>query len=211
MSKKTVIVDYGVGNIKSISNAVIKCGSDVILSNDYNTISHASQIILPGVGAFGESMKKLKQLKLDEAIQEANLNNVKLLGICLGMQFFFEKSYEFGEHNGLGLIHGEVCRLTSNSEKNKILPNIGWHKLEEENLSLKKSMISREILLKNHYYFVHSFAVTSLNNNLSYTTSNYYDKKFISFFNYKNITGCQFHPEKSGASGLNLLKHWIEI
>lgn len=209
MNKKITIIDYGVGNILSIKNAINFLGEEVKYSNDYKTLKDSTHIILPGVGAFPSAMERLKKLKLIEIIQEVASKNIYILGICLGMQVLFEKSSELKETMGLNLIKGEVINLKNFTKTNVKLPHIGWNKIIDENDI--QNPILKSINKDDFFYFVHNYAGNNIKNidNISYT--NYGNIKFPSMVQKNNIFGCQFHPEKSGKPGLSLIKNFIEL
>ncbi len=195
-----VIVDYGVGNLFSLKSSFKAIGVDVITSGDKEVIEKADKIILPGVGAFGDASDKLIKSGLFEVLINCAKKGVPILGICLGMQLLFEKSFEYGEHKGLGLIKGEIRPISEVIPKNLKIPHIGWNQLK----FTKKSGLFKYLNDGDHVYFVHSFhgvnceestiAVTEYGNTLTAAVQN------------GNVYGCQFHPEKSGEVGLKILK-----
>jgi imidazole glycerol-phosphate synthase subunit HisH len=208
------IIDYGMGNLNSVQKALElalyleKINKKIIITSDKTKINQSSAVILPGVGAFGEAMKNLKNLNLIEFIQDLVINKQKLfLGICLGYQLLFEKSYELGEFNGLGLIKGEVIKFNENLMK---VPHIGWNTVEFP----EKQQIFNKIQNNSYFYFVHSFFIEeakSINNKKINTfTTEYGNKKFISGIQSENIYGFQFHPEKSQNNGIQLLKNFVK-
>ena len=201
MIKKIIIIDYGLGNILSIKNAVNHCGHNVIVTSERKIIESASHIILPGVGAFPSAMRRFKDLDLMDAIHKAKKRKVFILGICLGMQIMMSKGYEHGEHSGLNLIEGEVKKIvTKEYEK---LPNIGWKKLY---LSNKGEMSFLEKYNLEKFYFIHSYQALVKSEDNVIGVSKYYDEKIIcAVKDKKNIIGFQFHPEKSGEVGMSLL------
>lgn len=196
------IVDYGVGNLYSVKNALdfLKC--DSIISKNSDELYSCDRIILPGVGAFGDGMAHLQESKLDLFVKNFALTNKPILGICLGMQLLFEKSYEKGEHIGLGLIKGVVDKI--NVENLKI-PHMGWNRLHIS----KNIPILKDINEKDYVYFVHSF--------MAYTEEKYinayanYQVKIPAVVSKNNVFGCQFHPEKSDVVGLNILNNFINL
>lgn len=204
--KLVSIIDYGCGNILSIKRAVESFGFKAELTNNYEKILKSSSLILPGVGAFGNAINLLEKKNLIKVIKQFALIEKKpILGICLGMQLLLSKSFEFGEHVGLDLIPGEVVKL-SFKDKNKKIPHIGWKKIlfKEKNFFFEKSFNI------NKFYFVHSFEVKTKDPNNTIATCEYYEKKIASVINYKNIIGCQFHPEKSREGGLEFLKKFCD-
>ena len=211
MTSNIVIIDYGVGNILSIKNAVSFNGFDTIVTSDPEKIKKASHIILPGVGAYPSAIKKLKKMNLFDSIKEAKENNSYILGICLGMQLLFSSSEEFEFTEGLDLIKGDIIKLKSkNKNSNLKLPNIGWRSLEKgfqkQNLSILKDVPS-----DSKFYFVHSFALANYQKEISVIHTKYMNIKFPAVVNFKNIFGCQFHPEKSRLQGLKIIKNFLSL
>ena len=211
MSKSEVIViDYGVGNLLSVQRGLEKCGTKVILTSDPEVILAANRVVLPGVGAFANAMKSLQKLGLVEVIGELAQRKIPLLGICLGMQLLLEESEEFGLTTGLGLISGRVISIpnqTISGEKQKI-PHIGWNALQTSN-----SKGWQDTLLQNNHpgeaaYFVHSFMAVPSDPNDDIAYCVYGDHKIAAVIGRNKITGCQFHPEKSGEVGLEILRHF---
>ena len=194
---KICVVDYDMGNLKSVTNALTYLGFENDLISNPVDITNYDTIILPGVGAFGLAMEILKNKKLDIAIIDAVKNGKKIIGICLGMQLLFEKSFEFGENRGLGLIKGEVIRFTKNQLR---VPHMGWNKIKAINKKYKQ--------FESDYYFVHSYYCVPKNQKDILFETNY-GFNFCSAINNNNIFGFQFHPEKSQKSGLKLLKEII--
>lgn len=206
MKSKIVIIDYGLGNIKSIYDAFSKFNDKIVISKNVRTIKSSSSIILPGVGSFAKAMQLIKKLNLEKTIINHVKNNKPLLGICLGMQLLFENSEEFGLNNGLSLIPGSVKKLkTSDFEK---LPNIGWRKLNKKKIN---SNFLNSINKFDEFYFLHSFYCIPKKENHTLAETKFGKSKFTSVVNYKNIYGCQFHPEKSGKSGLKIIQNFINI
>lgn len=211
MKKKLVLINYGVGNILSIKNAFNYLNLEIKLSSDKKEIEDATHIILPGVGSFPAAMEKLDSINLLETVVQISKNKNKyLLGICLGMQLFFEKGYEFGETDGLKILKGEVKILDNHKKKTNIkLPNIGWKNLIIN--SKNENPITKNITENDFFYFVHSFAAFDVKDLTTVINSNYYDIIFPAIIQKDNIFGCQFHPEKSANSGLKLLKNFINL
>jgi glutamine amidotransferase len=198
--KKIIIIDYGCGNIVSLQRAIKKIGFESTLSNKQEKISDASHLILPGVGAFGNAMKLLKKFKLDQAIIKHASKNKPLLGICLGMQLLLSKSYEFGEHKGLDLIKGNVEKLTSQTKNQIKIPHIGWSAINFNKLNKNYKNFD-----KKTFYFVHSYIANTADPNDTIAFSKISNIKIPAVINHKNITGFQFHPEKSRETGLKLI------
>ena len=201
----TVIIDYGVGNLFSLKSSFAAIGVDVIVSNKKEDLQKADRIILPGVGAFGDAAEKLKASGLFETLLEEARSGKPLLGICLGMQLLFEKSYEYGEHEGLGLIPGEIRPIADVIPKDYKIPHIGWNALD---FTENKTDLFRYIENGDHVYFVHSFYATGCAANTIANAE--YGAPLTAAVQKGNIYGCQFHPEKSGKVGLNILKAFCE-
>ena len=211
MKKKLVLINYGVGNILSIKNAFKHLGYEAKLSSDKFEIEDATHVILPGVGSFPAAMQKLNTMNLLETIRNVTENKKKfILGICLGMQLFFEKSFEFEESSGLKILKGNIKTLNTQKNRKDIkLPNIGW-----KNLIINKNnknSITKNITAEDYFYFVHSFAAFDTKGLSSTVNSNYYDVSFPALIQKDNIFGCQFHPEKSAKSGLKILQNFINL
>lgn len=199
------IIDYGVGNLFSLSSSLKALGAEVVITGDKQVIAAADKIILPGVGAFEDAAKKLKDSGLDELIINLANKGKYLLGICLGMQLLFEKSYEFGCHDGLSLIKGEVIPMSDNLPDNLKIPHIGWNSLE----FVGNSPLFKYIKDGDFVYFVHSFYADKCDDSVIATTD--YGKNITAAVAKDNIFGCQFHPEKSGEIGLKILRAFCEL
>lgn len=207
--KKVSILDYGVGNLKSIKNALISLDSDPILINSYNEIVNADFLILPGVGAFKSAMSKLRDQSFDKAIYEFIKKGNPFLGICLGMQILFDQSSEFETSKGLGLIEGNVNKIPV--KKKHRLPNIGWNYITKPtDLSWEKSVL-KNLSIKDRVYFVHSYCANPQNKNNIIANSSYFEEVFCAAVQKDNVIGVQFHPEKSGEVGLKILNNFINI
>ena len=189
------------GNIASVKKAFQKIGAEVIISNTQQDIEQASHIILPGVGAFGDGIKNLKQLNIIDLLYKKVIQDATpFLGLCLGMQLIATSGHEFGTHHGLGWIKGEVVKLAV--DKKLRLPHIGWN-----DITIKKSNLFDNILDKN-FYFVHSFHLVPDQKDIITSTCNY-GQAFVATIQQDNIFATQFHPEKSQTSGLQLLKNFL--
>lgn len=207
--KKVSILDYGVGNLKSIKNALISLDSDPILINSYNEIVNADFLILPGVGAFKSAMSKLRDQSFDKAIYEFIKKGNPFLGICLGMQMLFDQSSEFEISEGLGLIEGNVSKITV--KKRYRLPNIGWNYIQKpKDVSWDRSVL-KNLSIIDRVYFVHSYCANPKNKNNIIAFSRYLDEVFCAAVQKDNVIGVQFHPEKSGEVGLKILKNFVSI
>ncbi len=199
------IIDYGVGNLFSLESSFAAIGAAVTVTSDPEVIKKADRIILPGVGAFGDAADKLKNSGLCEVIKEETKNGKPLMGICLGMQLLFEQSYEYGVHEGLGLIKGSIKPLADVVDKNLKIPHIGWNALKIH----RDSPIFKYIKDGDCVYFVHSYYATGCEDSLIADTE--YSVPVTAAVQNGNIFGCQFHPEKSGDVGLSILKAFAEI
>ena len=197
-----VIIDYNVGNVKSVLNACKRIGIDAIVSRKKEDIEKATGIILPGVGSFPIAMKNLKEFELLEILNKCKNKGTPILGICLGMQILFQKGYEIQETEGLGYLKGNV-KLIKTKEK---LPHMGWNQL----LFNKKNPILNNINENDDVYFVHSY-MADFNDNELICYTEYGETKIPAIVGKDNVLGCQFHPEKSGSVGENILKAWKEI
>lgn len=203
----TAIIDYGMGNLGSLSRALQKFTTDFIVSDDPEKILNSSRIILPGVGGFPVGMQNLKDRRLDSTIKKFALEmNKPVLGICLGMQLLATSSAEEGQTNGLNLIEGTVERLSSFGCSFR-LPHIGWNSLEDISTNSK---ILDGIPDQTDVYFVHSFAYQLSNQSHRSSTTNY-DIDFPSTISKENIFGTQYHPEKSSKAGMKILNNFLTI
>ena len=200
------IVDYGVGNLFSLSSSLKSIGADTVVTSDKQKILDSSAIILPGVGAFSDAQKKLKDSGLFEVIIDEAKKGKNLLGICLGMQMLFEKSFEYGEYDGLGLLKGNIVPLEGKISPELKIPHIGWNSLEFKN---GKSDLFKYINNGDFVYFVHSYYATDCEESIIATSD--YGIDVTASVGKDNIYGCQFHPEKSGDVGLNILKAFCEM
>lgn len=197
------ILDYGMGNLRSVENALKKLQVSYVITNDKQAIRDADKLILPGVGAFADCMKNLHEHGLVDVLNDEVINKKKpLLGICLGMQVLFESSEEGMLTKGLGYLKGKVIKMTDNTVK---IPHIGWNRLE-----LVDDEIG-EILGEDAYvYFVHSYYASDVDEQDLSAVSYYGSMKLCALVRHENIIGAQFHPEKSGETGLKLLSYFVE-
>jgi len=200
------IIDYGVGNLFSLKSSLSMIGAQAIVSGDADVIRAAERIILPGVGAFGDARKKLADTGLDKILLEEAARGKPVMGICLGMQMLFEKSYEYGEHKGLGLIPGEVVPMAGKLPAGLKVPHIGWNALE---ISRKDHPLMKYTKDGDCVYFVHSFYAENCRANTLATAE--YGIDVTAAVAKDNVMGCQFHPEKSGSVGLNILRAFCEL
>ena len=204
------VIDYGVGNLFSLLSSLNYVGLNTKLTNDIEEIKNAKGIILPGVGAFRDAIGNLEKYGLKETLISEAKKRKPFLGICLGMQMLFEKSYEYGEYEGLGLINGTVEEIKKYIPENSDLkiPHMGWNSLII-NERFKDDKILKDIDNNEYVYYVHSyFAKTDMKNIVAYSE---YGTKIPGIVKNENIYGMQFHPEKSGDTGLKLLKNWGEL
>ncbi|MDD5944472.1 MAG: imidazole glycerol phosphate synthase subunit HisH [Clostridia bacterium] len=202
------IIDYGVGNLFSLKSSFSFINEEAVVTGDPQVIEQCDRIILPGVGAFGDAAEKLRNTGLDKTVKEQAAKGKPILGICLGMQLLFEKSYEYGEHEGLGLIKGAVKPIADVIPKDYKIPHIGWNALifpkDREKSRLYKYTNEGECV-----YFVHSFYAADCRE--SVTADAEYGALLTASVENKNVYGTQFHPEKSGKVGLGILKAFCEI
>ncbi|MGI5985658.1 MAG: imidazole glycerol phosphate synthase subunit HisH [Clostridiales bacterium] len=204
----TVIVDYGVGNLFSLCSSLKYIGAEATVSGEADIIRSADRIILPGVGAFGDARAKLSINALDKVVIEEAGRGKPLMGICLGMQMLFDRSYEFGVTDGLGLIEGEVKPIAPIIPKGYKVPHIGWNALDftEEG---QRSPVFKYISEGDYVYFVHSFSAMGCNSSI--IASAEYGAGLTAAVQRDNVFGMQFHPEKSGEVGLKILKAFCEL
>ncbi len=200
------IIDYGVGNLFSLCSSFDAINEKAVITADPVIIEKADRIILPGVGAFEDAAKKLKSTGMGEIVKEQVKNGKPLMGICLGMQLLFDKSFEYGEFKGLGLIHGEIRPISDVIPKNYKIPHIGWNSL---NFTGKKCNLFKYIEEGDYVYFVHSFYATNCDKDTVATTE--YGVALTAAVANGNVYGCQFHPEKSGEVGMKILKAFCEL
>ncbi len=199
------IVDYGVGNLFSLKSSFEMLGAEVIVTADAAVLRAADKILLPGVGAFGDAAAKLRESGLDTVVKAEAENGKPLLGICLGMQLLFERGFEYGEHKGLGLIPGNVRPIADVIGNGLKIPHIGWNALQ---FTEKQSPLFAHIKDGDYVYFVHSYYATDCVSAVIATAE--YGAPLTAAVQNGNVFGCQFHPEKSGAVGLNILRAFCE-
>jgi glutamine amidotransferase len=206
---EVTVIDYGVGNLRSVQMAFEHVGVSVKITSNADDILKASKLILPGVGAFRNAMNALNDLSLIDSIKLAVKNDIPLLGICLGMQLLFEESEEFGLTKGLGLLTGKVVPIPDQSTDGNSLkvPHIGWSKVDTH----CQNKINQGLGNGASLYFVHSYMASLIDVTNLIASSNYGGHVIPAIVSYKSIYGCQFHPEKSGRSGLMILKSFCEL
>lgn len=198
------VIDYGVGNLFSLCSSLARIGADAVVTADPEVLRKADKLILPGVGAFADAAKKLRESGLDAVVIEQANAGKEIMGICLGMQLLFEKSYEFGEHQGLGLLKGSVIPMENTIPAELKIPHIGWNALH----FTKESKLLRYIREEDCVYFVHSYYAVDCQDSVVATAE--YGKELTAAVQKGNVMGCQFHPEKSGTVGLNILRAFCE-
>lgn len=199
------VVDYGVGNLFSLGSSLAAVGADFVITAEERVIREADKIILPGVGAFEDAITKLRACGLDKVICEEARAGKHVMGICLGMQLLFEKSHEYGLHDGLGLLRGKVISMKGLISDELKIPHIGWNKL-----SIKKEHPLFKYVSEGDYvYFVHSYFASDCDDSLLSTTD--YGVEMCAAVAKDNVMGTQFHPEKSGKIGLGILKAFCEL
>ncbi|MBE6594112.1 MAG: imidazole glycerol phosphate synthase subunit HisH [Ruminococcaceae bacterium] len=200
------IIDYGVGNLFSLTCSFKSIGADICVTSDPEVIAAADRIVLPGVGAFEDAARKLRESGLDKVIKDECAKGKALLGICLGMQMLFERSYEYGEHEGLGLIKGSIRPISEVIGDGLKIPHIGWNALH---FCGEKDGLFKYIEEGDCVYFVHSYYGADCEESLIATAE--YGAELTAAVRSKNVCGVQFHPEKSERVGLAILKAFCEI
>ena len=199
------IIDYGVGNLFSLKSSFARVGAETVVTSDPKVIAEAEKIILPGVGAFGDAIEKLRQSGLDKVVLEEVKKGKKLMGICLGMQLLFERGLEYGTHEGLGLLKGSVIPMKGEIPEGLMIPHIGWNALIMKN---EAHPLFKYIKDGDCVYFVHSFFADGCCDSLIATAE--YGRELTAAVAKGNVAGMQFHPEKSGDVGINILKAFCE-
>ena len=205
MSQTVTIIDYGVGNLFSLKSSFGALGVTATVTSNPSDLARAERIILPGVGAFGDAVEKLRACGMAEALLVEAQKGKPIMGICLGMQLLFDKSYEYGEHEGLGLISGEIRPIADVIPKNLKIPHIGWNALH----LVGQHPLFKYIKNEDHVYFVHSFYGANCRESVIATSE--YGAELTAAVARGNVMGCQFHPEKSGEVGLGILKAFCEM
>jgi imidazole glycerol-phosphate synthase subunit HisH len=212
MSTKTdlIIIDYGLGNLKSVERAVIAAGGKPKISDNPKDVLNASKLILPGVGAFEAGMEGLRQRHLIEPLHQKVSSGTPLLGLCLGMQLLFETSEEFGQHQGLGFVKGTVDLLKPiQGDTTFKIPHIGWNSLEIPQQQTWHNTVLEKVKPGEMVYFVHSYIPFPSNSEDSLATTEYGGVHFTSVVKHANVQGTQFHPEKSADVGQKILKSFL--
>ncbi len=199
------IMDYGVGNLFSLVSSLKSIGAEAVVTDSKEMIAAADKIILPGVGAFGDARKKLAETGMDKLILEEAKKGKPIMGICLGMQLLFERGFEYGVHDGLGLLNGEVVSMQGVVPAEYKIPHIGWNGL----IFKKENPLFKYIKDGDFVYFVHSYYAKNCEDSLLATAE--YGPELTAAVAKGNIYGCQFHPEKSGSVGLNILRGFADL
>ncbi len=199
------IIDYGVGNLFSLQSSFAAIGEDAAVTADPDAIHAADRVILPGVGAFEDAARKLRESGLDSVVKTEAAAGKPLMGICLGMQMLFERSYEYGVHEGLGLLKGEIRPIAERIGEGLKIPQMGWNALQMK----KPSPILKYNREGDYVYFVHSYSAVGCDESLLATVE--YGAELTACVGLGNVFGCQFHPEKSGSVGLKILRAFCEI
>ena len=197
------IIDYGVGNLFSLCSSFRAIGEEAFVSGDPEELAKADRLVLPGVGAFEDAANKLRQTGMADFVRQQAAEGKPLLGICLGMQLLFEKSFEYGEHEGLGLLKGQVISMAGRIPADLKIPHMGWNKLEVKSGRLLQNVDGQYV------YFVHSYYADGCGESLAAVTE--YGAPITAAVEQGNIFGCQFHPEKSGNVGLSILRTFCEL
>ncbi|APJ04565.1 imidazole glycerol phosphate synthase subunit HisH [Silvanigrella aquatica] len=213
MSKKIIILDYGIGNLQSVAQVFAHLNNPALISSNYKEIMSADALVLPGVGAFGHAMNNLKELYLDKSILEFVQTGKPLMGICLGFQLLFSESEEFGNHKGLDIIKGKVHKFTNDNVLNLgiKIPQVGWNKIYRSLTAVDNWAKSplREIQNMDYMYFIHSYYAKPEVTNEILTLTQYEGTEYCSSILKDNIFAVQFHPEKSAWQGIRIYKNWI--
>ena len=199
------IIDYGVGNLFSLKSSFAAIGAEAVVTGDVQVIRAAEKIVLPGVGAFSDAAEKLRKTGLDRVIKEETEKGKPLLGICLGMQLLFDKSYEYGVHEGLSLIKGNIKPIRDEIDADLKIPHIGWNPL----IIKKENPIFKYINDGDCVYFVHSFYAADCDESVIAVSE--YGALLTAAVASGNVYGCQFHPEKSGKVGLKILRAFAQM
>ena len=199
------IIDYGVGNLFSLRSSFAAIGQEAMVTSDIEEIRRADRLIRPGVGAFQDAAEKLRASGMDKAVKEEAARGKPLMGVCLGMQMLFERSYEYGVHEGLGLLKGEIRPIEERIPAGLKIPQMGWNALR----IVKDSPLLKYTREGEYVYFVHSYSAVNCEESLLAVTE--YGADLTACVGCGNVFGCQFHPEKSGEVGLRILKAFCEI
>ena len=208
MKPKIAVIDYGMGNLRSVSKALELCGANVDIITSAKEIEKYNSIVLPGVGSFGPAINIIKSKGFDIAIKQHINNKKMLLGICLGFQLLFSESFEDGVYKGLDIVEGTVEKFVPKQNEKLIIPHIGWNEINISQTNKFAQKMYSDIKNKDYVYFVHSYFCKPVNSDIIATTTNY-SIDFCSSIAKENVWGCQFHPEKSSDTGLKILKNFV--
>jgi len=210
LSARVTIADYGVGNLFSVRGAFEHCGAECVLTSDAGAVARAERLLIPGVGAFGDAMSDLREKGLDDAVQRFADSGRPLLGICLGMQLLLERSHEFGIHEGLGVLGGEVVAIPASTADGapQRLPHVGWAPLEALARGWPGSILE-DVPPRSWFYFVHGYVAVPADPGDRLAECDYGGRRLCAVYERGNVMGCQFHPEKSGARGLAVLRRFL--
>lgn len=212
MKRSTIaLLDYGIGNVKSISNALENIGASAVLTSDRTQVMDADAVILPGVGAFAQGMQNLNRYELLPVIHDFVKTGKPFMGICLGMQMLLEESEEFGITKGIGLIKGKVIRMPLAENATEKLPHVSWNEITEPSPGRWKGTALNDVPDHTSVYFVHTFVASPADPADVLATTNYGGLDFCAAVHQDNIYGVQFHPEKSGEAGMQILKNFIQL
>lgn len=211
MEQKVTIIDYGLGNLFSISQAIIHAGGVPVVTSDKETIVNSDFLVLPGMGAFGDAMQNLEKLDLVSPILEYTASQKPIMGVCLGMQILFEESEEFGTHKGLGIIPGVIKRFPPQSQEGKVkVPQIAWNQIYQSETTHWETSPLNNIADNEYMYFVHSYYTIPEQQKNILSLTQYAGIEYCSSVRHKNVFAFQFHPEKSGKSGLKIYENFIK-
>ena len=199
------IIDYGVGNLFSLKSSLKEIGAEAVVTSDEKVIAEADRIILPGVGAFEDAARKLRESGMAEVVKREAAAGKPMMGICLGMQLMFDVGYEYGVHEGLGLIKGSVRPIADVIPEGYKIPHIGWNLLRFR----KESPLFKYIKEEDYVYFVHSYYAAECDESVIAVTE--YGAELTAAVANGNVYGCQFHPETSGEVGMKILKAFVEL
>ena len=212
MARKVTVIDYGVGNIFSVSRAIEHFGGEVVLTDDAKVVRASDRVLLPGVGAFANGMEQLRARGLVEPLREYAASGKPFLGICLGMQMLMTMSEEFGSHEGLGIVPGRVVQIAGHANGAPVkVPHIGWNALERPASRARwDGTILEGVPEKANTYFVHSYAVVPEHEADRLADTWHGDFRISAAIQHANVSGCQFHPEKSGPTGLAIIENFLD-
>ena len=211
METKVVVIDYDVGNLLSVVRALQYLNVDVVVTSEKKIIDTASYLILPGVGAFGKAMDELKNNNVLDSIYKYIETDKPFMGICLGMQLMLERSCEFGNFNGLGIVKGDVIPIPKSNDESHKIPHIGWNKLLHSNNQGWEGTILDDLGEEPSVYFIHSYMADPADKNQLLSTCDYNGYSIPAVISDGHRYGCQFHPEKSGKTGLKILDNFINL